>query len=674
MAQSASRVLDVEQLSDPGFYTSATQFEQMSTVNGQPAAQFLLERQWSGFGIRFTTPRDWSTYTGFVFRVQNLENTPISLAARWDLNSTYTDNVSGSLDLQPGESRTIYMDHSNFRPTDHGMRNAFPSVSEPYLHWYPWVSGRSLNTVHRLQIHLRSALPARIRVGSVYGKVVDNSLVAFVDEFGQYARTTWGWRVFGRQQLLDQNVVEEAELLARPGPGETLGSRNLPVTAFRDRWRAVKTQSGKAYFLTPEGKYFWSLGATSVDTSSSTVVEGREMMFTGLPAFGDAKDRFYGSTVRNGQTRRTYSHYGANLFEKYGATYATDWASKVKRRFESWGLNTYGSGSAVGTLSTHNVPFTITLDTNAFPTRLQTPVAFWSTLPDPFAANFTTWMTTHFATVLNTFGPNPRLLGAYVDGEHSWGYREGTPREKYQVPLAALAAAKGQPAKDAFVNHLYAKYGTVGALNAAWGSNFASWAWLRDNAVTLTDSQVTAATPDLSVFLFNFVKTYAFRVRAAVRANNPNVLWLGSRESFHSCPNEVFSALQLYADVISVNVYDDAAYVPWAYFDALKKPVMISEWSFTSREGNSFPLSHPRLDTPTQTQRAAKAQAYLNAALARKNIIGVHWFTFVDQPISGRPDGENSALGLVDVTDRPYQELVDTFRSFSSTMYARRGL
>jgi hypothetical protein len=39
-------------------------------------------------------------------------------------------------------------------------------------------------------------------------------------------------------------------------------------------------------------------------------------------------------------------------------------------------------------------------------------------------------------------------------------------------------------------------------------------------------------------------------------------------------------------------------------------------------------------------------------------MIGTHWFQWLDQPATGRNDGENYNIGFVDVTDRPYAELV----------------
>lgn len=42
---------------------------------------------------------------------------------------------------------------------------------------------------------------------------------------------------------------------------------------------------------------------------------------------------------------------------------------------------------------------------------------------------------------------------------------------------------------------------------------------------------------------------------------------------------------------------------------------------------------------------------------------GSSWFQWIDQPSTGRMDGDNHNIGLVDVTDRPYRELIDAMRT-----------
>ena len=43
---------------------------------------------------------------------------------------------------------------------------------------------------------------------------------------------------------------------------------------------------------------------------------------------------------------------------------------------------------------------------------------------------------------------------------------------------------------------------------------------------------------------------------------------------------------------------------------------------------------------------------------AHPALVGTHWFQWLDQPVTGRNDGENYSIGFIDVADRPYAELI----------------
>jgi len=43
--------------------------------------------------------------------------------------------------------------------------------------------------------------------------------------------------------------------------------------------------------------------------------------------------------------------------------------------------------------------------------------------------------------------------------------------------------------------------------------------------------------------------------------------------------------------------------------------------------------------------------------------VGAYWFEWRDEPVLGRMDGENYNIGFVDVTDRPYAELVEAAKA-----------
>jgi hypothetical protein len=64
-----------------------------------------------------------------------------------------------------------------------------------------------------------------------------------------------------------------------------------------------------------------------------------------------------------------------------------------------------------------------------------------------------------------------------------------------------------------------------------------------------------------------------------------------------------------------------------------------------------------------QAERGLAYRFYVEQAAAFPAFIGSSWFQWVDQPCTGRMDGENYNIGLVDVTDRPYADLVEAMRT-----------
>ena len=60
----------------------------------------------------------------------------------------------------------------------------------------------------------------------------------------------------------------------------------------------------------------------------------------------------------------------------------------------------------------------------------------------------------------------------------------------------------------------------------------------------------------------------------------------------------------------------------------------------------------------SQVERGVAYSYYVEHAAAHPAIVGAHWYQSIDQPATGRRDGENYNIGWIDVTDRPYPELV----------------
>ena len=64
-----------------------------------------------------------------------------------------------------------------------------------------------------------------------------------------------------------------------------------------------------------------------------------------------------------------------------------------------------------------------------------------------------------------------------------------------------------------------------------------------------------------------------------------------------------------------------------------------------------------------QVERAVAYRYYVEQPAADPLVIGTHWFEWIDEPPAGRADGESMGIGILDVTDRPYPELLAAMRT-----------
>jgi hypothetical protein len=71
-----------------------------------------------------------------------------------------------------------------------------------------------------------------------------------------------------------------------------------------------------------------------------------------------------------------------------------------------------------------------------------------------------------------------------------------------------------------------------------------------------------------------------------------------------------------------------------------------------------------------QEERGIAYRYYVEQSIAHPAMIGTHWFQWLDQPATGRSDGENYGIGVIDVTDRPYPELVAAAQVTHARLFA----
>jgi hypothetical protein len=420
-----------------------------------------------------------------------------------------------------------------------------------------------------------------------------------VDQFGQWMGDDWPGKAASLDQLQAAWAAEEKAL----GKGDFSycryggyeGTKAKATGFFR-----VEKIDGKWWFVDPDGHLFLSLGADSIGTSVSTSTQGREALFAALPPPGLSPGRAGG--------RGGASFYAWNMVRRFGADWSAKWIDLTARRMFAWGFNTVGNWSDSRLGNAHRVPYVVTLQGWGIETG---PMG----VPDVYAPEYAANIDRAAAQQCDARKDDPYVLGYFLGNEPPWPGRES-------VAVDAILAGPDSALKKAAKSFLAA-----------------------------------GDSPERrSAFLYQAYQKFVEAATAAIRKHDPNHLNLGLRFG-STAPPEIVRLSKTF-DVYSLNNY--AYQVNQQEIDKVRslidRPILIGEFHFgTPGRGMTPGLKQ----TSSQEERGVAYRYYVENALADPSIVGAHWFEWIDEPSTGRFDGENYNIGLVDVTDRPYRELLD---------------
>jgi len=253
----------------------------------------------------------------------------------------------------------------------------------------------------------------------------------------------------------------------------------------------------------------------------------------------------------------------------------------------------------------------------------------------------------------------PGLVGYFLDNEIRW-------LPGFMFSYFSLAAPD-DPNRRAVVEFLRKRYRTIGGLNRAWGTRlrgFSSLARLRELPVSMD-----VARRDADDFLGIVAKRFFDVTSRLVRKYDPNRLILGVR--YAGFPSlSVVKGQKGNTDVLSINLYLQEGILPEkklydAHLASGGQPVWITEFSFHSpyenRSGNRNTIGFGSR-VRRQKSRGLGYEKLVSHAAKTPFVIGADWFQFADEPTLGRDDGEDVNFGLVDIRDRPYENLVAAVR------------
>ncbi|MBM4154339.1 MAG: hypothetical protein FJ221_04850 [Lentisphaerae bacterium] len=268
-------------------------------------------------------------------------------------------------------------------------------------------------------------------------------------------------------------------------------------------------------------------------------------------------------------------------------------------------------------------------------------LAFSNNCIHVFDPAFETHARTNAAAALAEVRDDPLCVGHFSDNELPF------PDDALDRFLALPAGDPGRKAAEAWVKERGAAKGPKG-----WGD------------------------ADRSSFLSVVADRYFAICAAAIRAADPNHLYLGSRlhGSDHRKP-DLYRACGAHVDIVSMNYYgvwspDPAKLAPLAA--AAGRPLMVTEWYAKGMDSGMGNISGAGWTVKTQRERGLYYQNFALGLLESPHFVGWHWFKYIDNdPTDTRSDPSNrdSNKGIVNNVFKPYPDLLDRMRALNERVW-----
>ncbi|HUO57700.1 MAG TPA: beta-galactosidase [bacterium] len=392
-----------------------------------------------------------------------------------------------------------------------------------------------------------------------------------------------------------------------------------PLAAASPSFFTVTLKNNKAWFLSPSGKQFLSMGVNAIGDQSYR-----------------APNAFYYNPVKN----------------QFSGDKAA-WVKSALARLKKWGFNTIGSWSDEDLLG-KKVPYTYML-------YIARGNPWERVLDSVFSPEFEALVKEN-AKKAAKYKDDPDLIGYFLDNEMPWWGEYGWKAEGQKSLLEKYAAgAIENPNKQVLKKFFEDRYDNdIDRMDDAWALHLSSFDELLD-PVTLT-VRTKKQKADASAWAGVVADRYFAVTTKALKEVDPNHLILGVRFAGEN-PWEVVQACGKYCDMVSVNIYAKSGTADQVLLDNFyakaRKPILITEYSYSSMENQSGdPNTHGAdVTVPTQKDRVEHLDRFARQLLALPYIVGLHWFEWSDESPKGRFDGEDQDYGLVDIQDKEYRLL-----------------
>jgi hypothetical protein len=493
-------------------------------------------------------------------------------------------------------------------------------------------------------------------------------VVPYVDKYGQKISADWPGKITSDSQL-KQSAVDEAKKL---DIWDKAAVSNDNFGAYHAAgWHVAGTgyyrplqHNGIWWLITPNGYPCFYKGLTNAPALiwETTPVTGREGIFADLPdKNGPFAAAWHGDAWGVDPGIQSFAFCSANLMRKYGADWKNSFRNVTTHRVKAWGFSGFGKwGDFVPA-----VPTIVVLNRTGVPT----PDGIYH--PDPFDPATQSKLKDVLSAQITPHLTDPYLVAWSVGNE-------GAEIIQIDEIEAILVGPDSVPAKRAMVDYAIDTIyqGNVEKTAAAWGDT-------ADHPATRASLYVFVPSYMPSIDIESLREFYSDKyyqlIYKTVKSIDHHHIYAGFWvvEGF-TVDEPDWDLIAKNCDVVGFDLYDFdfSKHGSDSLFASTGKPVLCGEFSFPqslpSRGYSDFGVLSLKDET-------ASGEAYAHfASTAAKNpyCIGICWFQYRDQPITGRgpgfgPDliyGENYPFGLVDITDNPKWTLLNVIHDTNITL------
>jgi len=421
----------------------------------------------------------------------------------------------------------------------------------------------------------------------------------------------------------------------------------------------IETKGSKTWMVDPDGNAFFHLGICGFAPNDDyTYIKGRQAIYEWLPS---PKGEF-ATAFRPGDDHAHFSFYLANTIKKFGAPYSLDdHAARMIPRVRRWGFNSIGAFSPKPPTACEKADF---------PYIAHLPINEWEGVPripgahevwDPYDPATEAKMAENMARELPALAKDPLLIGYFIVNEPRYD----------ELPRVIPSLTGKHACKQHLIRFLKNQYSSIAAFNQAWQSEAADFDSLLDQGLPVSTD---AAKADVRAFVGEFLETYFAQIERLYRQHDPHHLLLGTRLQPITIQDEQLCRIMgRHLDVVSYNYYTfgvDTASLRRIHEWTGKKPMMLSEFFWSSPKDSGLIGGR---EVSSQRERGLAYRNYVEQTAALGFVVGIEWFTLVDQATTGRwfsrYNGESYNTGLISVADRPWKEMLEEMMKTNHSIY-----